>query len=194
MVASLKDLPHRRYTLEEYFALESVGAARYEYWNGDILCMSGGTPQHATISVNITSGLKVRLRGGRCRDFNADMAIKTLLIPPYRYPDASVVCGEPIFEKVDKFDTLANPTLIVEVLSPSTLNLDKTLKRDAYQAIPSLQEYLLIAQDAPRITHYVRQGNQWLQQDYSGLTITLELPALGCQLPLSEIYEDVRFD
>jgi Uma2 family endonuclease len=193
MVASLKDLPRPYYQLEEYFALEAAGKARYEYWNGDILCMSGGSPQHASISVNISSGLKVRLRGGRCRVFNADMAIKTPLAPPYRYPDASVVCGKPIFEKVDRFDTLTNPTLIVEVLSPSTLNLDKTLKRDVYQAIPGLQEYLLIAQDAPQVTHYLRRGKQWLRQDYGGLAATFELPTLGCKFALSEIYEDVEF-
>lgn len=194
MVASLKDLPRLYYRLEEYFALEAAGEARYEYWNGDVLCMSGGTPQHAAISFNIAYQMRRKLRRSGCRVFNADMAIKTPLAPPYRYPDASVVCGKPVYEKVDKFDTLTNPTIIVEVLSPSTLILDKTLKRDAYQAIPSLQEYLLIAQDAPQITHYLRQDEQWLRQDYGGLATTFELPTLGCQIGLSEIYEGVEFD
>ena len=187
-------MPQPYYRLDEYFALEAAGEARYEYWNGAVLCMSGGTPQHSAISVNITSGLKARLRGSRCRVFNGDMAIKTPLAPPYRYPDASVLCGKPSYEKVDKFDTLTNPTIIIEVLSPTTLNLDKTVKRDAYQAIPSLREYLLIAQDTPQITHYIRQGDQCLRQDYGGLAITFELPTLGCQIALSEIYEDVEFD
>jgi Uma2 family endonuclease len=160
MVASLQDFPPHRYTLEEYFALEAVGARRYEYWNGDVLCMSGGSPQHATISLNIAAGLKGKLRRGRCRVFPSDLAIKTPQLPPYRYPDASVVCGKPLYEKVENFDTLTNPTLIVEVLSPTTALLDRTLKREAYQAIPSLQEYLVVAQAAPQVTLYVRQGAQ----------------------------------
>ena len=140
MVASLKDLPRPYFRLEEYFALEAAGEARYEYWDGNILCMSGGTPQHAAISFNISTVLGRHLKNSGCRGFNADMAIRTPLAPPYRYPDASVVCGQPVYEKVDKFYTLANPTIIIEVPSPTTLNLDKTLKREAYQAIPSLQE------------------------------------------------------
>lgn len=194
MVAILKDLPRHPYSLEEYFALEAVGATRYEYWNGDVLSMSGGSPQHATISLNIASGLKVRLRGSKCRVFNSDFAIRTPLLPPYRYPDASVVCGKPIYEKVEQFDTLVNPTLIVEVLSPATAYLDKTLKRDAYQALPSLQEYLLVAQDAPQVTHYVRQAEQWKRLDYGGLNASVTLSSIGCEFSLADIYEDIEFD
>lgn len=194
MVANLKDLPQHRYSLEEYFALEAVGTARYEFWNGDILCMSGGSPEHATISLNVSAGLKARLRGSSCRVFNSDFAVKTPLYPPYRYPDTSVVCGEPMYVKVDKFDTLANPTIIIEVLSPATASLDKTLKREAYQAISSLKEYLLIAQDAPQVTHYIRQGEQWSRSDYGGLAASIAFPSLNCELSLQDIYEDIEFE
>lgn len=194
MVAHLKDLPRHRYSLEEYFALEAVGTARYEYWNGDILCMSGGSPEHATISLNISSGLKVRLRGSSCRVFNSDFAVKTPLYPPYRYPATSVVSGQPLYVKVDQFDTLTNPTVIIEVLSPTTTTLDKTLKREAYQAIPTLKEYLLISQDAPQVTQYVRHGEQWVRSDFGGLATSIFLPSLNCELSLRDIYEDIDFE
>jgi Uma2 family endonuclease len=194
MVANLQDLPRHRYTLEEYFALEAVGTARYEYWNGDILCMSGGSPQHAQISFNLASVLGAHLDRNGCSGYLNEMAIKTPLYPPYRYPDASVACGEPVIEKVDRFDTLTNPTLIVEILSPATANLDKTLKRDAYQAIPSLREYLLIAQDVPQVTLYLSAGDQWEREDCGGLTATFYLQSLGCQLALRDIYKRVRFE
>ncbi|MBX3278313.1 MAG: Uma2 family endonuclease [Acidobacteria bacterium] len=194
MVADLKDLPRRHYTLEEYFALESASETRYEYWGGDIVCMSGGSPQHAIIGVNILVGLTTRLRGGPCRTFNGDLAIRTPALPPYRYPDVSVVCGEPIYETVEGASTLANPRLIVEVLSPATEGLDRNQKKDAYQALPSLAEYILVAQHEPHVTRYVRQGDSWVRSDYSDLAVSIELSACEVRLPLAEIYEGVEFN
>lgn len=194
MVANFKDLPRHHYTLEEYFALERAGETRFEYWDGDIVSMSGGLPEHAIIGGNIFLGLANRLRGSRFRAFNGDLAIRTPLLPPYRYPDASVACGEPIYEMVEGAGTLTNPMLVVEVLSPGTESLDRNQKKDAYQALPSLNEYLLVAQHEPHITHYRRQGNDWLRSDYSDLTTEFDLPSLGISLPLAEIYEGVKSD
>lgn len=193
MVANLKDLPRHRYTLQEYFALERVGEARYEFWDGDIVCMSGGSSQHAEISGNAYFALRQKLAGGSCKAFNAELAIKTPKLPPYRYPDASVVCGQPKLEKIEGFDTLTNPMLIIEVLSSTTESKDRNEKRIAYQALPSLQEYLLLAQDQPHVTQYTRQGNFWTRKDYAEIDAIIVLEAINCELTMREIYVGIVF-
>jgi Uma2 family endonuclease len=188
------NLPRRHHTLEEYFALERAGEARYEYWDGDIICMSGGTPQHAIIGGNVFLSLSNRLRGSNCRAFNGDLAVKTPALPPYRYPDASVACGQPIYEMVEGMGTLTNPVLIVEVLSRGTETLDRHQKKVAYQALPTVREYMLVAQDAPHVTHYVRQDDGWKRTDHADLLTTIKLPSLGISLTLADLYESIEFN
>jgi Uma2 family endonuclease len=194
MVADLKDLPRRHYTLEEYFALEHTGQARYEYWDGDLVCMSGGTPQHAIIGGNVFFCLRNRLQDSNCRAFNGDLAIRTPSLPPYRYPDASVACGQPIYETVEGMGTLTNPVLIVEVLSRGTEALDRHQKKDAYQALPTVREYLLVAQDAPHVTHYVRHEDGWNRTDHADLLTSIELPSLDISFTLADLYEGIEFN
>jgi Uma2 family endonuclease len=192
MATNLKDPPRRYHTLDEYFALERAGDARYEYWDGDIVCMSGGTRAHGLISGNVFYRLRQRSEGGPCRAFTADTAVLTPTLPPYRYPDASVACGELQFKNVRGVDALTNPVLIVEVLSPATAARDHEEKFAAYQAIHTFAEYLLVAQDEPRVTHYVKgPAGQWEREDVEGLEAVVSLPDVGCALPLREIYEGV---
>lgn len=193
MAANPKDVPRHYFSLDEYFALEHAGDARYEYWDGDIHCMSGGSREHGMISSNVVLALGLGLRGGPCRPFTGDMAVLTPALPPYRYPDASVACGELQFRHVHGIDALVNPVLIVEVLSPTTASRDQEEKFAAYQAIPTFAEYLLVAQDAPRVTHYRRTGDVWERRDVSGLDATIQLEALGCALNLHDLYEGVTF-
>ncbi|MDQ3013208.1 MAG: Uma2 family endonuclease, partial [Acidobacteriota bacterium] len=190
MVAAMREMPRRLYSLEEYFALEGVGEVRYEYWDGEIVCISGGSRQHATASSNLHFRLSQRLQGKNCRAFTGELQIKTPILLPYRYPDVSVVCGKPEFDKIAGFDVLVNPILVVEVLSPGTAHLDRKEKREAYQGVPSLMEYLLVSQDAPHITQYSRQPDgQWLRQDYGGLLTVITLPSIECTLAMSEVYD-----
>jgi len=187
--------PKHYYTLEEYFALEKVGDARYEYWDGDIVCMSGGTKEHAQIGGNIFGELYSQLKGRRCKVFTSEIAINTPAFPPYRYPDISVACGDLAFEKISDIDTLANPTVIFEVLSLSTEVADRGRKLQAYRAIESLQEYVLVSQVRPQITHYVKQDNgEWQSFDISGLAVTLTLNSIGCNLSLQDIYDGIVFN
>ena len=194
MAAHLNEFPHHRYTMEEYFALESVGEARYEYWDGNILCMSGGTEMHYTISDNLYLKSSRLLEGRNCRAFSGGAPIKTPSLPPYRYPDVSVVCGKAVFANINGIDALTNPSIIVEVLSPGTEQLDKGEKRNAYQRIPSVKEYLIIAQDAPHITLYRRQGRRWVRHDFGDLNGSLDLTSIDTQVPISEIYEGITFN
>ena len=194
MAAHLKDFPHHHYTLEEYFALERVGEARYEYWDGDILCMSGGSLQHYLICEHLRTKLAEVLRGRECQPFSGGVPIKTPTLLPYRYPNASVVCGKINVEKINGIDVLTNPILVVEVLSPGTEQLDKEAKRRAYQKITSLKEYLIVSQDAPHITQYRRQGRRWVRQDFGDLKAALELTSINSQVLISDIYEGITFD
>ena len=190
MVTNLNRKQHY-YTLEEYFALEKVGDARYEYWDGEIFCMSGGSQEHYALSGNIYFLLRLALRDKPCRTFTGDSPVKTPKLPPYRYPDASVVCGESRFESIHGIDALMNPILIVEVLSPTTELADKEDKRIAYQAIESLQEYVLIAQDKVEVTHYTRKGDLWFRDVVSALSTSIQLASLARTITLTELYRGV---
>ena len=193
MAANPTDPPRHAYTLAEYFALEQTGDARYEYWDGDIICMSGGSEQLVRIAGNVYFSLRGALTGRKCEAFTSDLAIRTSALPPYRYPDVSVACGEAVFEKIGGIAVLTNPTLIVEVLSPESERQDRKEKRLAYQAIPHCTEYLLIAQDSPHITQFVRQSDTWKRSDYGDLLTSLVLPSVECVLNLRDVYVGVEF-
>jgi Uma2 family endonuclease len=193
MAANLKNIPRHLYTLEEYFALERASEARYEYWDGEIICMSGGSLHHAIISDNLHGLLRELLRGKNCRAFSGTIPIKTPSRPPYRYPDASVVCGPVLTEKIGGIDALTNPVVVVEVLSPGTEQLDKEEKREACQKLASVREYLLVAQDAPHVTQYGRQGRRWVRRDYGDLQASVELASIDQRLLMGDIYEGVTF-
>ncbi len=192
MAANLNRKQHY-YTLEEYFALEKVGDARYEYWDGEIFCMSGGSQQHYRLSGNIHVLLDRAVEKKNCEAFTADSPIKTPKLPPYRYPDASVVCGESQFESIHGIDALVNPLLIVEILSPTTETADQEDKRIAYQAIESLQEYLLIAQDKVEITRYARNEDLWFRDIITDSSAHLQLVSLAETIALAALYRGVVF-
>src|SRR5262249_51287996 len=157
------------------------------YFDGHVFAMAGGSPSHARISGNVYSELRSKLRGGRCEAFNSEMRIKVPLALPYRYPDASVVCGEPIFDEIDGQQTLVNPILIVEVLSPSTAAYDLVDKFAAYQSIETFREYLLNSQDRPHVIQHVKQSKRrWLRIEIVGMESEVKLESLNATLALSE--------
>ena len=194
MAADPKDSPRHYYTLEEYFALERTGDGRYEYWDGEIVSMSGGSKEHGRIAGNVYFGLRQQMADRGCEVFNSEIPVKTPTLPPYRYPDTSVVCGEASFENVEGIDTLINPTVIVEVLSPATERRDRNEKRAAYHALASMKEYLMLAQDAPHATRFSSQGDKWVRSDYGDLKASIVLDSIQCTLTLSEIYAAVQFE
>jgi Uma2 family endonuclease len=194
MVADLKDVPRPYYTLDEYFALEQAGDARYEYWNGDIVCMSGGSQAHLQISNNVFFRLRLQLSDGPCRAYTSDLPVLTSTLPPYRYPDVTVGCGELKYEHIRGVDALINPVLIVEVLSPTTEARDRDDKFSAYQAIPTFGEYLLVVQETPHVIHYTQQSDgRWLREDVRELHAGLTLTTIDCTLLLRDVYEEVKF-
>ncbi len=187
-------IPKHRYTLEEYIELDRNSEERYEYFDGEVFAMAGGSIEHGTISANVVRALGNRLAGRQCRALTSDVRVKVPAAFPYRYPDVSVVCGEPVIERNLGQEMLINPILLVEVLSSSTAADDHGDKFSAYQSIESFREYLLISQDRPHVVQYVRQpDNRWLRAEVSGLSGMLTLESLDLTLPLSEIYEQVNF-
>ena len=176
--------PERRYTLEEYFELERTSEERFEYWNGEVFCMSGASQTHDRILVNFIVALSAKLDASKCRVFSSDMRVKVPSAPPYRYADLSALCGEARFEEIGGVDALVNPQLIVEVLSPSTEAYDRGDKFTHYKSILTFGEYLLVAQHRPHVTHLFKQTDgAWIYAEANDLesklkaTMCLELKA-----------------
>jgi Uma2 family endonuclease len=185
------------YWLDEYFALELSSDKRHEYWNGEIVCMAGGSDAHGQITMNVLEALALRLRGGDCRPRTEGTAIRNPLAaqagqPPYVYPDASVVCGGRRIDNVRGVDTLVNPSLIVEVLSESTAERDRNQKLRIYQAIPTVRDYLIVASETVQVTHWRREADaDWTQTDHADRAEEIRLATANLALPVSEIYADV---
>lgn len=185
--------PTRRFTLEEYLALEETSVERHEFYNGEIFAMAGGSPRHNRIAANCIATLHSKLRGGPCEPFSSDQRIRISKIGISTYADVSVFCDGLKTAPEDR-QAGTNPRVIIEVLSPSTENYDRGQKFLFYQNLDSLQEYVLISQDEPRIDHYIKQdtGSWWLKI-VIGLEETLPLPSLKIELALRDIYERVQF-
>jgi len=182
------------FTPEEYLALEREAEYKSEYFAGEIFAMAGATRRHNLIGVNLGRELSLRLRDEPCETYVGDMRVQVEATGLYTYPDVVVVCGEPQFADAAE-DTLLNPTLIVEILSPSTEAYDRGRKFAQYQRLASLREYVLVAQDQPRVERYVRQpdGSQWLLSTVTGQDGFAPLASVGCELPLAEVYARVDF-
>lgn len=178
-------------TPEEYLTFERKATTKHEYVNGQIVAMSGASFAHNFITANTANQLYNQLMDSECRVATSDMRVKVTEIDSYFYPDVVVVCGEPRAED-DTFDTLLNPTLIVEILSPSTETYDKGEKFEHYQQIAFLKDYILISQDKVCIEHYCREGSKWLQTEFAELEDVLSLRSIGCELRLQDVYRRVE--
>jgi Uma2 family endonuclease len=182
----------KRYTPEEYLALERKAKYKSEYSNGFITAMSGASREHNLIAGNIHAVVWIQLADRPCEVYQGDMRVRTSPTGLYTYPDVVAFCGEPQFLD-EEVDTLLNPTLIVEVLSPSTREYDRGDKFEQYQTIESLREYVLVSQDEVLVEHFVRQGQEWVRSEIRDMTETLVLESIGCAVPLRQIYQKVKF-
>ena len=181
-------------TPEAYLELERKATTKNEYVNGETLAMAGASFAHNFITLDTTIYLSRQLMDGDCEVASTgDLRMKVSQTASYFYPDIVVVCGEPQAED-NTFDTLVNPTLIVEVLSSSTEMYDRDEKFAHYRQIDSLQEYILISQDRVQVVHYRRQEPQWMPTEFRALEDVMSLVSIGCKLPLQHIYRRVKFD
>lgn len=201
-------LAHRKpetellYTVEEYLEFERQAETRHEYIDGEIYEMSGESLPHSQINVSLLVTVGLQLRGKPCQALSPNMKVRS---GPYikqqktkkglfSYPDLSVVCGEPEFHD-EQTDVLLNPTVIFEILSPSTQEYDNDEKFRRYRTwIPTLSDYVLISQTEPKLEHHQRQSNnKWLLSVIEGLEDSLYLESIDCTIHLNELYDRVIF-
>jgi Uma2 family endonuclease len=180
------------FTPEQYLAAERKAAFKSEYLGGYITAMSGASREHNRIAGNFYHKIRGQLENRPCEAFISDLRVCVSSTGLYTYPDVIVVCGEPAFQD-DELDTLLNPTVIVEVLSPTTESYDRGAKFAHYRRLPSLKEYVLIDQSQVLVERYVRQGEDWVFSALDDLDGTLRLISIDCSLPLRDIYARVSF-
>ncbi len=183
--------PVRRYSAAEYLALERAAATKSELVNGEIVAMSGASRQHNYISQNIYMSLRRQLAGRPCQVYGLDLRVRISETGAYVYPDVVVACGEEAQFEDDHVDTLLNPKLVVEVLSPSTEAFDRGAKFAHYRQSQTVQDYVLVAQDRALVEVFSRHGADWILREARGLEGVADLPSIGCSLPLSQVYEQV---
>lgn len=187
----MSTLPKTILTPEEYLERERRAEYKSEFYSGEIFAMSGASRKHNRIAVRLTMLIAQHLSGKKCEPFNSDMRVLVQPSGLYTYPDLSVACEEPRFAD-ENADTLTNPTLLVEILSPSTERYDRGQKAKLYRALPSLRELLLISQDSYDVELYRRQADgSWALFEASGLDGSVELASIGYTLRLRELYATV---
>ncbi|MPY88241.1 MAG: Uma2 family endonuclease [Luteitalea sp.] len=180
-------------TVADYLAFERGSDSRHEYLDGHIYAMAGESMEHSTINANLIVRLGVQLQGRPCQVFSPNMKVRTTPSGLYAYPDVTVVCGDPHLHDEHR-DVLINPTVIIEVLSPSTEAYDRGEKFRRYRQIDTLSDYLLVAQKQPLIEHYRRQSDQsWLYTAVSDLEGQVDIASINCSLRLREAYERITF-
>ena len=181
----------RKYTPEEYLALEEKAEYRSEYENGEIIAMAGGSLNHARIVSNVDRAFGSKLNKN-CESLTTDVKVRVENYRKFYYPDVLVICGKPEFYQ-KRSDTISNPILIVEVLSDSTEAKDRGEKFAAYQTLESLQEYILVSQDKAKVEQFRRENDgSWNYQATIGLKSQVKFASIEVELSLDEIYQRVE--
>lgn len=189
-----------RFTVEEYLQMERSATERHEYYRGEIfrmqghgeaLAMSGAGDRHNIIFSNLFGELCIKLKGKKCSPFGPDMRLSIPENTLFTYPDISVYCRD-IEDSIDE-DTIVNPTVLIEILSPSTRSYDRGEKFMLYRDIPTLREYILVDTDSVRVEVYrINNSGHWELEEYKQLAEQLVIPVLRFSIPLSDIYDRTR--
>jgi Uma2 family endonuclease len=189
MLTAMAQPAHSRhhYTYAEYLAYERDSGLKHEFDDGEILAMAGGSRRHNALASRVSAALELGRRAG-CVAFQSDQKVRVLATGRTTYPDASMVCGPIEGDPADPSGgTITNPTLVIEVLSPSTEQVDRGGKWQDYQLLPSLQEYVLVGQGEPRVERYRRlPSGAW---EYSDITSGKVELVTGAVLDLAVLYD-----
>ena len=182
----------RFYTEDEYFAFEEESKEKHEFFKGEIVLMSGGTFNHNAISVRIGAAINAA-SVGRCTALSSDQRVRVGTSGLYTYPDVTVVCSRPYFYN-NRRNTITNPILLAEVLSPSTAMNDRTRKFDRYKTIPTFVDYLLVEQAEPHVTYYHQvSARRWFLDEFTEMNDVIELQGVGATITLAQIYDNIDF-
>lgn len=178
----------------EYLEFEENSEFKHEFVNGRVYAMSGGSVRHGVITVNISTDLNIQLEDKDCKVSSPDTRVKVEAMKSFRYPDVTVYCGQEMYVN-NRVDTLGNPLVLVEVLSPSTALTDRNEKLEEYVKSDTLQEYVLVSQNEAKVEIFTRhESGKWLYSIVKGLEQSFELSSIGCKLELSRIYRKVTLD
>ncbi len=176
----------------EYLSFERESRERHEYYKGEIFLMSGASFKHNVIEDNLRGMLHAFLKGKKCRSFGSNLRIHIPKNTLYTYPDILIVCDKPEFLD-NEFDTLLNPSVIIEILSLSTGNYDRGAKFDLYREIETLKEYILIDSATTHCIHYIKNADfTWTLSEAKNLTDTFVITTIGLQLQLSDVYNGIE--
>lgn len=181
-----------KYTIEEYLAMEKESDVKHEYYHGEVFAMAGVGLPHNIISSNLFTSIGSFLKGKPCRPFGSDFRVHVPQNTLFTYPDISIVCGD-ITTRENDDENLLNPTVIIEILSPSTRSYDKGKKFSLYKQIPSLKEYVLVDSEALKVeAWFVNADGYWELKEHQKKDDQLHIQAIELSLPLTEIYEDTK--
>ena len=177
------------YSIKEYLETENASFEKHEYYKGEIFAMSGAGPRHNIVSINIIASLHNSLKGKPCQPYASDMRIHIPENTLFTYPDISIICGD-IMSSTEDENTSTNPTIIFEILSPSTMNYDRGGKFMLYRSIPTLKEYILIDPESIHIEQFAtNKDGLWQLKEYANKTDQLSLESIGITLLLEDIYD-----
>jgi len=187
--------PVKRFSPREYYELERPAEYKSDFYDGKLFAMAGGTARHSLITSNVNREVGNRLKGTPCRAYESNLRLKAIATGLRTYPDVSVYCGPLQQDPEDtEGETYTNPSVLFEVLSPSTEGYDRVLKASSYRQIETVKSYVLISETEPRAEIFERQADaSWLRREARGLEATLAISAINVRLPLAEIYEGVDF-
>jgi Uma2 family endonuclease len=181
-------------TPEQYLEIERAAEYKSEYFNGEMFAMSGGSLNHTRIFHYLSHSLYGQLRGRSCELAGSDLRLRVSPAGLYTYPDIVVFCGRPQFAD-RRTDTITDATVIIEILSPSTINYDRGFKFEQYRRVPSLKDYVVIAQDRIYLEHSTPQGDgSWNVREVSDPSAVIQLPSIECSFRLGDAYERVDFE
>jgi Uma2 family endonuclease len=185
---------NQKFSIEEYLEIENAATEKHEYYKGEIFAMSGAKLKHNIVSGNLFGSLYSKLKSKKCQPFGSDLRVHIPSNTLFTYPDISIVCGEVITLNNDEYNML-NPTVIIEVLSPSTKNYDRGEKFKLYRDIPTLKEYILVDSLSIHIEDFrVNEHNRWELEEYNNPEETLYIKAINEHLLLIEIYEGISLE
>ena len=181
-------------SIKEYLEIENSATEKHEYYKGEIFAMSGAKVAHVIMSDNILTVLKQKLKGKSCKPYGSDLRIHIEANTLFTYPDISIICGEIITLNDDDYNVL-NPSVIIEVLSPSTKNYDRGEKFKLYRDIPTLKEYILADSESIHLEVFrLNENNHWELQEYNSVDDLLYVKVIDEKISLSEIYEEIKFE
>lgn len=182
----------QKFSIEEYLEMENAATEKHEYYKGEIFAMSGAKVPHNTITSNLLIALGQKLKGKKCKPFGSDQRVHIQANTLFTYPDISIICGDVLTLNNDDYNVL-NPTVIIEVLSPSTKNYDRGEKFKLYRDSQTLKEYLLVDSESIHVEVFrLNEKNHWELEEYNSLSDQIQVKAIGETILLSEAYDGVK--